>query len=69
MDKAQQTYSTGLVGQRSHDDERTYWLHRSRVSSAMARRASDARAKLVHYELSGRYALAALAALASGERG
>ena len=35
--------------------ENRYWQSRKRASSAMARKATSSRARLVHYELSGRY--------------
>jgi hypothetical protein len=42
--------------------EQSYWLDRKRASGANARRATSAEARLVHYELAGRYSLKALAA-------
>ena len=39
--------------------EKTYWSARKRASMAMARTASSAEARLIHYELAGRYSLKA----------
>jgi hypothetical protein len=39
-----------------------YWLRRSGAALAMARRATDTKVKLIHFDLAGRYALAAVAA-------
>ena len=39
--------------------ERRYWIRRKRASMAMARAATSARARLVHYELAGRYSIRA----------
>ncbi|PWG01696.1 hypothetical protein DF286_01540 [Sphingosinicella humi] len=35
--------------------DRNYWLRRSSVASMMAREATSAEARLIHYELAGRY--------------
>jgi hypothetical protein len=42
--------------------ERTYWLKRKRVSLKLAQNASSSEARLVHYDLAGRYSLKAMSA-------
>jgi len=42
--------------------EQTYWLGRKRASVKMARVATSSEARLVHYDLAGRYSLKALSA-------
>ena len=42
--------------------EQTYWLGRERASLKMAQGASSAEARLVHYELAGRYSVNAASA-------
>ena len=42
--------------------EKTYWLGRKRASLKMARNASSSQARLVHYDLAGRYSINALSA-------
>lgn len=39
--------------------EHAYWNGRTRTAMAMARAASSAEARLIHYELAGRYSLRA----------
>jgi hypothetical protein len=39
--------------------EQTYWLGRKRAAGLMARRATSAEARLVHFELAGRYSVRA----------
>jgi hypothetical protein len=39
--------------------EQAYWLSRMRASKVMARDAADAEARLIHYELAGRYSVKA----------
>ena len=39
--------------------ERAHWLSRKRASLAMARNAIGAEARLIHYELAGRYSVEA----------
>jgi len=39
--------------------EQAYWLERNRVSIANARAATSAKARLIHYELAGRYSVKA----------
>lgn len=39
--------------------EKTYWLGRKRASLRLAQSAASSEARLVHYELAGRYALKA----------
>jgi hypothetical protein len=40
--------------------EKAYWLGRKRASLEMAQNAVDAEARLIHYDLAGRYALNAI---------
>ena len=42
--------------------EKAYWLSRKRASLKMARNAVGAEARLVHYDLAGRYSLNAMSA-------
>ena len=42
--------------------EQGYWLHRKRQELAMARNASGARARLIHFDLAGRYSVKAASA-------
>jgi hypothetical protein len=42
--------------------EQTYWLARKRVSLKLAQKAASAEARLVHYDLAGRYSLKAMSA-------
>ena len=39
--------------------EQAHWLGRKRTSIANARVATDAEARLIHYELAGRYSIKA----------
>ena len=39
--------------------EQAHWLSRKRASVAMAQKAVSAAAKLIHYELAGRYSVKA----------
>ena len=39
--------------------EKRYWIGRKRAAMAMARAASTAEARLIHYELAGRYSVRA----------
>jgi hypothetical protein len=39
--------------------EKTYWIGRKRAAMAMARSAASSRARLIHYELAGRYSIRA----------
>jgi hypothetical protein len=39
--------------------ERQYWLRRKQTSLANARVACDAKARLIHYDLAGRYSIKA----------
>ena len=43
--------------------ERTYWLGRMRAAMKMARRATTAQSRLIHYDLAGRYSIKAANAL------
>ena len=36
-----------------------YWLRRNKAAAAMARDATDAEARLIHFDLAGRYSLMA----------
>ena len=48
--------------------ENKYWIGRKRAAGAMARDAVSAEARLIHYELAGRYSIkAAQCALAAGD--
>ena len=42
--------------------EKQYWLGRKQAALAMARNAASSRARLVHYDLAGRYSVNAMAA-------
>ena len=42
--------------------EKAYWLSRKRASLGLAERAASSEARLVHYDLAGRYSLKALRA-------
>ncbi len=46
--------------------EKAYWLGRKRASLKLARNAASAEARLVHYDLAGRYGLKALSAESQG---
>lgn len=39
--------------------EQSYWLERERASLANARATTNAKARLIHYELAGRYSVKA----------
>ena len=39
--------------------EKKYWIGRNRAAMAMARAATTAEARLIHYELAGRYSIKA----------
>lgn len=40
--------------------EKAYWLRRKRASLEMARNAASSQARLIHYDLAGRYGLNAV---------
>jgi hypothetical protein len=42
--------------------EKTYWLSRKRASLKLAQSAATSEARLVHYDLAGRYSLKAMSA-------
>lgn len=42
--------------------EKAYWLSRKRASLKLARNATGSEARLIHYDLAGRYGLKALSA-------
>ena len=42
--------------------EKAYWLSRNRASQRSAQNAVSSEARLVHYDLAGRYSLKAMAA-------
>ena len=39
--------------------EKNYWISRKRAAMAMAQGAGDGEARLIHYELAGRYSIKA----------
>ena len=39
--------------------DKAYWIGRQTAANAMARGASDAKVRLIHYELAGRYSIKA----------
>jgi hypothetical protein len=39
--------------------DQKYWLGRNRASGVMARKATSAEARLIHFELAGRYSVRA----------
>ena len=43
--------------------EKKYWIGRKRAAMAMARAATSAEARLIHYDLAGRYSVNAAASL------
>jgi hypothetical protein len=42
--------------------EKTYWINRKRASLKAARSASGPEARLIHYDLAGRYSVQAMSA-------
>jgi hypothetical protein len=42
--------------------EKAHWLSRKRASLKLAQNASSSRARLIHYDLAGRYGLKAMSA-------
>src|SRR6476620_9927974 len=54
-------HSSALARRRSFM-EKAYWLSRKRAALKLAQNASSSRARLVHYELAGRYGLKAMSA-------
>lgn len=44
--------------------EKKYWIGRKRAAMAMARAATSAEARLIHYDLAGRYSVNAAAGIA-----
>lgn len=42
--------------------EKAYWLSRRRASLKLARNAASSRARLVHFDLAGRYSINAMSA-------
>ena len=42
--------------------EKAYWLCRKRASLKLAQNAASSKARLVHYDLAGRYSLKAISA-------
>ena len=42
--------------------EKAYWLSRKRASLKLARNAASSEARLIHYDLAGRYSLKAVSA-------
>ena len=47
--------------------EKAYWLSRKRASLTMARNAASSRARLVHFDLAGRYSVNAMSAETSAK--
>ena len=47
--------------------EKKYWIGRNRASMGMARGAASAEARLIHYELAGRYSIKAAECVAAGK--
>ncbi|MEA3040297.1 MAG: hypothetical protein QOE79_2810 [Sphingomonadales bacterium] len=45
--------------------EKTYWIGRKRASMGMARGAASAEARLIHYDLAGRYSIKAAECVAA----
>jgi hypothetical protein len=45
--------------------ENAYWLSRKRAALKLARNAASSAARLIHYDLAGRYSLKAMAAEAA----
>ncbi len=39
--------------------EKKYWLRRNKAAAAMARQATSAEARLIHFDLAGRYSVMA----------
>ena len=49
--------------------EKNYWIGRKRAAMAMARAASSAEARLIHYDLAGRYSIMAAQSVATASAG
>lgn len=47
--------------------EKTYWIGRKRAAMAMARGADSSVARLIHYDLAGRYSVKAAGAEGAAE--
>ena len=47
--------------------EKAYWLRRKQASLRMARNAASSRARLVHFDLAGRYSINAMSAETSAK--
>ncbi|HEX8653882.1 MAG TPA: hypothetical protein VF693_01485 [Allosphingosinicella sp.] len=43
--------------------EKKYWIGRKRAAMAMARRATSSEARLIHYDMAGRYSVKAAGCL------
>lgn len=54
-------HSSALARGRSNM-EKTYWLSRKRASLRLAQNAAGSEARLIHYDLAGRYSLKAMSA-------
>jgi hypothetical protein len=52
-----------LAQQGDFDMGREYWIGRKRAAMRMARAAASAEARLIHYDLAGRYSIKAAASL------
>ena len=48
-----------LAQPKVNEMENRYWIARKRAAMAMARQANSGEAKLIHYELAGRYSIKA----------
>jgi len=48
--------------------EKTYWIGRKRAAMGMARGARSAEARLIHYDLAGRYSILAARCAAAPPR-
>lgn len=54
-----ETSCSRLHSQGDIEMEKKYWIGRKRAAMAMARAATSAEARLIHYDLAGRYSLEA----------
>jgi hypothetical protein len=49
--------------------EKTYWIGRKRAAMGMAKGAQSAEARLIHYDLAGRYSILAAQCVAAASPG
>jgi hypothetical protein len=54
-----ETRALSLASKKGDPMEKRYWLRRSKAESAMARAATDAEARLIHFNEAGRYSVMA----------